>query len=179
MAETNPNGANQYLLDPRQKMCWEFYVNPTSISFGNATESARRAGYEETYCDTVSQSEWFCVKLWRLNATATGEKKMKQLLELPLEDLDGKIDIGLARIQADLAKYITSTQGKGEGYAARTEVTQADGKDFPTPILYAVPSNNSNDEGNGNEAENPGSAGGNVSEQDDIDPVVLDTPSAV
>lgn len=38
-------------------------------------------------------------------------------------------------------------------FSLRSEVTQADGKEFPTPIMAGiyVPSNNSNETGNGNE----------------------------
>lgn len=46
--KTNPNGANQYLLDPRQIKCWEYYTNPKSETFSNAYQSAIRAGYENT-----------------------------------------------------------------------------------------------------------------------------------
>lgn len=45
--KTNPNGANQYLIDPRQKKCWDLYVNPKSETFGNALQSALKAGYTE------------------------------------------------------------------------------------------------------------------------------------
>lgn len=125
----NPWGANQFVLDPRQKLCWDSYVNPRSETFGNVTASARKAGYEESYCDTISQSEWFCAKMWKLNATFSGEKKMRELLDLPLAGEDGKIDIGIARIQADLAKYLTSTLGKDEGYSTKTETDITTGGD--------------------------------------------------
>lgn len=39
-------------------------------------------------------------------------------------------------------------------FSLRSELTQADGKEFPIPILYAVPSNNSDAEGNGDDAKN-------------------------
>lgn len=119
---TNPNNANQYQLDPRQKLCWENYVNPKSETFGNATQSALAAGYEESYADTLSQSEWFCAKMWKLNATFTSERKIREILELPLNDLEGRVDIGVARIQADLAKFMTSTLGKDEGYSTKQEL---------------------------------------------------------
>ena len=47
MATTNPNKANQWKLDPRQKMCWDLYIDPNSPTFGNAYRSALQAGYEE------------------------------------------------------------------------------------------------------------------------------------
>jgi len=128
--KSNPNGSNQYVLDPRQKMCWEFYTTPKSETFGNATQSAIKAGYTDGTADTITLTEWFCGRLWKLNAVLKGENKLRELMELPIIDLEGKVDVGIARIQADLAKYVTSTLGKDEGYATRQENTGKDGKDL-------------------------------------------------
>lgn len=126
---TNPNGANQYTLDPRQKLCWESYTNPKSETFGNATQSAIKAGYTTGTADTITTTEWFIGKLWRLNSTYTGERKIKELMELPILEKDtAKVDVGIARIQADLAKYLTSTQGKDDGYSTRSEITGKGGE---------------------------------------------------
>jgi len=128
--KSNPNGSNQYVLDPRQKTCWEFYTTPKSETFGNATQSAIKAGYTDGTADTITLTEWFCGRLWKLNAVLKGENKLRELMELPIVDPEGKVDIGIARIQADLAKYVTSTLGKDEGYATRQENTGKGGKDL-------------------------------------------------
>jgi len=134
--KTNPNGANQYQLDPRQKNCWDFYTNPKSETFANATQSAIKAGYTDGTANTITATEWFIGKLWKLNAVMKGENKLKELMELPLKDpSNDKIDIGIARIQADVAKYLTTTLGKDDGYSTRSEVTGKDGKDLPAPII--------------------------------------------
>lgn len=152
MNKPNPNGANQFQLDPRQKKCWEFYTDFKGETFGNAMQSAIKAGYTEGTANTITTTEWFIGKLWRLNATFTGERKMKELMELQILDPESaKVDVGIARIQADLAKYLTSTQGKEEGYSTRTEMTGKDGKELPIPILGInfnkdVPSDNSDKE---------------------------------
>lgn len=143
MTKPNPNGANQWTLDPRQKLCWDYYVNPKSETFADAKNSAIRAGYTEGTADTITLQDWFCGRLWRLNATFTGEKKLRELMELDLMNGGDKVDIGIARIQADIGKYLTSTQGKNDGYSTRQELTGADGKDLPTPILANVSSDNS------------------------------------
>jgi hypothetical protein len=128
---TNPNGANQYQLDPRQKLCWDSYINPKSETFGDVTNSARKAGYEESYCDTVSQSEWFCIKLWSLNSVNHSEKVFKEIFESDHFDPDsGKIDSGVLRIKADIAKFLAGTKGKDEGYSTRSELVGKDGKDL-------------------------------------------------
>lgn len=121
-AKTNPNNANQWQLDPRQNICWAYYTDPKSETFGNATQSAIKAGYTEGTANTITATDWFVGRLWRLNATMTAEKKFKELLDVELNNGGDKVDVGIARIQADLAKFLASTQGKLLGYSTRTEV---------------------------------------------------------
>jgi hypothetical protein len=136
MADSNPNGANQYNLDPRQKLCWDFYVNPKSETFGNALQSALKAGYEETYANQITVSEWFVEKVRRLNLLGKAEKVLEEMLELPVlierTDRDGEsvvmTDTGLVKIKQDTAKFITERRGKDEGYSTRTEHTGANGE---------------------------------------------------
>lgn len=136
---TNPNGANQYQLDPRQKLCWESYINPKSETFGNATQSGIKAGYTPEYANDITSSDWFCEKLWRLNSVSKAQKVFQDILEANHNDKEtGKIDSAVLRIKADIAKFLASTQGKNDGYSERTELTGADGKDLPVPILQGV-----------------------------------------
>ena len=64
MAKSNPNKANQYQLDPRQKMCWDLYIDPNSPTFGNAYRSALQAGYEENTAAVITTLNWFKEKLF-------------------------------------------------------------------------------------------------------------------
>lgn len=119
---SNPNGANQYQLDPRQKMCWEFYINPKSETFGNAYQSAIKSGYEESYAKTITVTEWFIDKVRRLNMLSKGEKVLDETLSYDsLDPETGKIDSGIARIKLDAAKHVTSTLGKNDGYSTKVE----------------------------------------------------------
>lgn len=45
MKASNPNGSNQYNIDPRQRYMWGLYVDPKSETFGNAYQSAIGVGY--------------------------------------------------------------------------------------------------------------------------------------
>lgn len=137
--KTNPNGANQYLLDPRQKLCWDNYVNPKSETFANATQSAIKAGYDEDYAEHVTTSEWFSVKLRRLNMLDKAEKVLNETLEMADEVqiiVDGvpldirKREPALTKIKQDTAKFVAERLGKAEGYSTRNELTGADGKDL-------------------------------------------------
>lgn len=128
--QTNPNGANQYQMDPRQKLCWDSYINPASKTFGNATQSAILAGYEPDYADQITTVEWFKGKVRRLNMLSKGEKVLDETLSYDAIDEKGKVDVGIAKIKLDAAKFVNSTLGKDEGYSTRQEMTGKDGKDL-------------------------------------------------
>lgn len=153
MAVTNPNGANQYHLDPRQKLCWDFYVSPKSETFGNAYQSAIKVGYEESYSRTITDTEWFCDKVRRLNMLNKAEKVLDEMLDLDTktvkEDEDGeqiiKIDPALVKIKQDTAKFIAERVGKAEGYSTRTEHTGKDGESLTIKFDNAFTPETKND----------------------------------
>lgn len=118
---TNPYGSNQYVMDPRQKMCWDLYIDPKSETFGNAYQSALKVGYEESYARTITDTDWFCEKVRRLQMVNKAEKVLDKTLTYPTEK-KGKIDKDLLRIQVDVSKHITKTLGKDLGYSEKQEV---------------------------------------------------------
>jgi hypothetical protein len=141
---TNPNGANQYNLDPRQKLCWESYINPKSETFGNARQSALKAGYEDTYARTITDTEWFYDKIRRLNMLSKAEKVLDKTLDLPAVDEEGKVDVALLRVQTDVSKHITNTLGKHEGYTTKTETDVTSNGEALQPILVKFIDNENN-----------------------------------
>lgn len=118
---TNPNGANQFQLDPRQKLCWENYVNPQSSTFGNGYQSAIKAGYSEGYSQSITDERWFTEKRRRLNMLEKAEKVLDKTLTYEPVDEKGEIKVDLLRVQTDVAKHLTKTLGK-EAYSEKTEV---------------------------------------------------------
>ena len=137
---TNPNGANQYKTDPRQKLCWDLYVKPSSETFGNAYQSAQKAGYEESYAAQITVAPWFLEKLRKLNMLTKAEKALNDTLEYNPVNEEGKVDSSVARVRLDAAKFVAERLGK-EDYSSRTELTSKDGEDLPQPILYVLNNN--------------------------------------
>ena len=137
---TNPNGANQYLFDPRQKLCWDLYIDPKSETFGNAKQSAIRAGYVEDYADQITTAEWFLGKLRRFNMLHKAERNLDRALETNYIDIGtGEIRSDVMRIVMDVSKTVVTTLGKDEGYSTRSELTGKDGeKLMPIPLLNAI-----------------------------------------
>lgn len=132
--QSNPNGANQYQLDPRQKLCWDLYVNPESQYFGNAYQAAQFVGYEENTAAVITTQTWFKEKLRRLNMLGKAEKVLDEMLEMPVEVLDWEgtgdareqvvtTEPALVKIKQDTAKFLAERLGKDEGYSTRSELT--------------------------------------------------------
>lgn len=127
MEAPNPNGANQYQLDPRQLLCWGYYVDPKSETFGNATQSAIKAGYEEATANQITTFDWFIGKRRRLNMVNKAEQVLEKTLNYSTEDEEGKVKVDLLRVQTDVAKTVVTTLGKDEGYSSRVEQTGKNG----------------------------------------------------
>lgn len=124
---SNPNGANQYHLDPRQKVCWSYYINPTSDTFMNGLQSALKAGYEATTANQITTSDWFIGKVRRLDMLEKAEKVLHKTLDIDhIDPQTGKTITDVLRIKVDVGKHLTKTLGK-EDYSERIETTGKDG----------------------------------------------------
>lgn len=141
MAEPNPYGANGSTSDPREQICWDLYIQSILKGQENACESAIQAGYSEDHSRNITLQGWFKERkdrLKRKDMLSKAEKVLDKTLTYITEDVDGKVKTDLLRVQTDVAKHITNTLGKNEGYSTRNEITGADGKDLPTPILNVL-----------------------------------------
>jgi len=131
--KSNPNKANQFILDPRQKLCWDLYINPKSDTFGNATQSAIKAGYTVDTADVITNTDWFSGRLRRLNMLGKAEKVLDEMLTMDA------IDSAEKKIKQDTAKFIAERLGKLEGYSARTEVTGENGEPLALTMVINAP----------------------------------------
>ena len=162
MVQTNPNGANQYLNDPRQLLFWDFYLTPKSKTFSNAFQSAIKAKYRISTATQITTEKWFLDKLRRMNLLSKAEKVLEETLGVdhivktigmfgPIKDRQtGKdlkeINPKILKVKQDTAKFVAERLGKKKGYSMRTEITGPEGKELPTPILNLneISRNNSN-----------------------------------
>lgn len=137
---TNPNGANATVSDPREQVCWDFYVEGMATTGGNAYESAKKAGYAEDTARNITINVWFKERLRKLRQKemlSDAEKILKKTLNYSTEDLEGNVKVDLLRVQADVAKHVTKTLGK-EDYSERSE-TKLSGEVSIVGINYIVP----------------------------------------
>jgi len=120
---TNPNGANQYLVDPRQALFLKYYLDPKSETFSNGFQSALRAGYEPEYAKALfsKMPTWLAENVNSAGMIQKAERNLNEILDLetttdvitndgPLVDEHGKAlkknDANLLRIKADTSKFV-------------------------------------------------------------------------
>lgn len=134
----NVLGANQYMLDPRQQLCWDYYVNPKSATFGNAFKSAMKAGYKKSHSLQITTEMWWLEKARRLGLLSKAEKVLEETLVMehigpaigpfgPIIDKETgqivmKVYTNVLKIKQDSAKFVAETQGKKQGYTKKTDV---------------------------------------------------------
>lgn len=116
--------ANQHSPDEREQRCWDLYVESIAKGIPNAKKAALAVGYSEPHADNITLQGWFLgrmEKLKRRELFSKSERKLEETLDYKPVDQEGKIDVGLLRVQTDVAKHITLTIGKEEGYTTKTE----------------------------------------------------------
>ena len=116
--------------NPRMNLCWDFYTDPESDSFGNAAKSGRKAGYTDQSADQVSMQAWFQARVRKTDMLDKAEKVLGNMLDMDEEDeqvFEGKKTgvkvrtAAIVKIKQDTAKYVTERIGK-ESWAAQSGV---------------------------------------------------------
>lgn len=130
MAECNPNGANQYRVDPRQALFLSYYFDQKSKTFSNALQSALKAGYEQEYAETITAQmpKWLSESISEAKIIKKAEKNLDEFLEKESEDPIDK------KIKADMTKFALERLNKKK-YSARTELTGEDGQEIKLTIV--------------------------------------------
>ena len=134
-------------LDPRQRDCWERYVNPTSETFANAKASAIASGYSDAHAADIKTFDWFIRQERKSRMRDKGEKVLEEMLDMPVtvlvhEGAGGEkteyvvTDTTLVKIKQDTAKFAVERLGK-EDWSTRQEVTGADGGPLIDPKAKA------------------------------------------
>lgn len=131
-------------LDPRQRICWENYINPTSPTFADAKNSAIAAGYTASHAVDIKKLSWFRRSERRVRLHDKGETVLEEMLDMPVTirevDMSGGIlreyvvtEPALIRIKQDTAKFVVERLDK-ENWSTRQEMSGPDGG----PIVQRV-----------------------------------------
>ncbi len=174
------------MIDPRQQIMWDLYVDPKSKTFGNAYGSAVAAGYSTILARQVYVRAWFKDKVAAFKRRGVilsdAEKALAKTLRYKTDEeieLNGKkhtmVNTKLLAVQIDAAKHVTKTLGKDQGWAERVEHGGPNGSALPTPIINVLQFNNRNKPDNGDASADTSDPRGNISEQDSIDSLISDS----
>lgn len=124
-------------LDPRQRLCWENYINPSSETFSDAKASAIKAGYGPAYAAEIKLTSWFKGRERRLRMRDKGEEVLEEMLNMPVlvttytglgHDKTPVVvtEPALVRIKQDTAKFAVERLGKDE-WSGRQEHSGPEG----------------------------------------------------
>lgn len=99
--KSNPNGANQYSVDPRQALFLANYLDPKSKTFSNCKRAAIAAGYEEDYAQVLlsKMPTWLSTKVNQNYIVEKAENNLKEFVEMSPENT------GEMKIKADITKF--------------------------------------------------------------------------
>lgn len=116
--------AQDRILTPQQELFLEGYLTPTSPTWGNALQSALKAGYSREYSENITN----LMPLW-----LKGVLDDNSLVQRALDNLSDYIGNSKNQnIQWDATKFVLTTLGKNK-FSTRNELTGKDGKDLFNP----------------------------------------------
>lgn len=123
--------ADKTLLTPQQEVFLSEYTNPKSSNFGNAVQSALKAGYTENYANNITglMPEWLFENIGDMKRLRKAEKNLDEVQNLDIYNEDGKPDAQLIDKRTKVDMFIAERLNKDK-YSTRQEQTGKDGKDL-------------------------------------------------
>lgn len=111
------------ILTSKQQAFLGYYLNPKSETFGNARQSAVKAGFSQDYADNIMAllPDWLSESIGKLNMLQKAEKVLNKTLDYDPIDKDGKLDNQLLKTQTDVSKFVAERLGKKE-WSSKQEV---------------------------------------------------------
>ena len=112
---------------PQQLAFIAYYNDPTSESYGNARQSALRAGYTQDYADniTVESPNWMTDSVRHASLVKKAEQNMRDIVDMPINKAETNPSI--MKVWQDSNKFLLERLGK-ESYSSRQELTGKGGK---------------------------------------------------
>ncbi len=119
------------LLTPQQEVFLSEYTNPKSTNFGNAVQSALKAGYTENYANNITglMPDWLFESIGDMKRLRKAEKNLDEVQNLEIYDENGKPDAQLIDKRTKVDMFIAERLNKDK-YSTRQEQTGKDGKDL-------------------------------------------------
>jgi len=111
------------LLTPQQQVFLSSYTDPNSDYFGNALQSALKAGYSQEYSESITAKmpDWLAENVGKVKRLKKAEKNLEEVQNLEITDADGKIVPEILRERNKVDMFIAETVGKAT-YSRRTDI---------------------------------------------------------
>ena len=124
------NRVDDSFLNPKQELFLKYYLDPSSETFSNVTQSGIKAGYDDSY------AEQLVARMPGWLEDAIGDAKRMRLAENNLHALMEQNDD--VKVKADMTKFALSTMGRRK-YSTRTETDVTSKGESISQINYIVP----------------------------------------
>lgn len=126
----NCKKGNQHAIDPRQSLFLANYINPKSKTFGNAFQSALKAGYSKDYSENITKMSpaWLPEALKKVDMLSKAVRNLDEMLDMetiapafsmmgkPLIMPDGqpvmKRNTEILKVKADISKFVAERIGR-------------------------------------------------------------------
>lgn len=127
----SPTGQSRKLT-PKMKAYIAAYNDPLSPTFGNALQSALKAGYSKEYANNFTVKDQR--NAWKDSATATdmytemlqkAENNLKKIVEMPESEYKGNTQV--MKIWKDTNTFVSERLGKDK-WSSRQELTDKGGR---------------------------------------------------
>lgn len=122
------------LLNPQQELFLASYTDPKSATFGNALQSALKAGYTQDYADNIMAllPDWLSENIGDMKMVKKAEKNLNAILEMDMDDPSK------AKLVQDTSKFVVERLNKKK-YSQRQELSDPDGNAIPLQTINITP----------------------------------------
>lgn len=116
------------LLTPQQERFLASYTDPKSEFFGNAYQSAVKAGYSKNYAESLVAQlpTWLGENLGDMRRLRKAEKNLEEVQNISIITDEGKPDHQLINARSKVDIFLAERLDKNK-YSNRTELTGKDG----------------------------------------------------
>lgn len=116
------------LLTPQQELFLASYTDPKSKTFGNAVQSALKAGYEESYANNITgiMPEWLFENIGDMRRLRKAEKNLDEVQNLNIYNELGRPDSQTAAIRTKVDIFLAERLNKNK-YSPRSELAGPNG----------------------------------------------------
>lgn len=102
-------------LTPQQIDFLKYYLDPKSLTYSNALQSALKAGYSQEYSEKITYvlPDWLSEKVGSDDMLEKAERNIIEILEMPTRIGDTGYHMEkLIKVKGDMSKFVAETIGK-------------------------------------------------------------------